>query len=92
MIANALLAAALAASTASGAAAPKSPAAAIIERDWVLANWALKRFDQDRDIFLSSGEIDAAARAFREIADSDEDGRVTPAEYRTAREFILARY
>jgi hypothetical protein len=92
MIANALLAAALAASTASGVTASKSPAAAIIEHDWVLANWALKRFDQDRDIFLSRGEIDAAAAAFREIADADEDGRVTPAEFRAAREFILARY
>ncbi len=92
MIANALLAAALAASTANGATAPKSPAAAIIERDWVLANWALKRFDQDRDIFLSSGEIDAAAREFREIADANGDGRITPEEFRAAREFILARY
>ena len=92
MIANLLLAAAMAASAAGGVTAPKSPAAAIIERDWVLANWALKQFDQDRDIYLSSGEIDAAAQAFREIADSDGDGRVTPSEYRAAREFILARY
>lgn len=91
MIANALIVAALAVST-GGMGASKSPAAAIIERDWVLANWALKRFDQDRDILLSDSEIDAAARAFREIADADEDGRVTPAEYRAAREFILARY
>ena len=64
----------------------------LFERDWVLANWALKRFDQDRDILLSGGEIDAAAKAFREIADANADGRVTPAEYRAAREFILARY
>ena len=92
MIGNAVLAAALAASTANGVTAPKSPAAAIIERDWVLANWALKRFDQDRDIFLSSSEIDAAARDFREIADANGDGRITPEEFRAAREFILARY
>ena len=91
MMANALFVAALAASS-SAIEAPKSPAAAIIERDWVLANWALKRFDQDRDILLDGSEIDAAARAFREIADANEDGRVTPAEYRAAREFILARY
>ena len=91
MIANAVLVAALAAS-AGAMEIPKSPAAAIIERDWVLANWALKRFDQDRDILLNGSEIDAAARAFREIADANEDGRVTPAEYRAAREFILARY
>ena len=92
MFVNALLAAALAASTANTIAAPKSAAAAIIERDWVLANWALKRFDQNRDIFLSNGEIDAAAREFREIADANGDGRITPEEYRAAREFILARY
>ena len=93
MIGPAFIVVALSASAAaSELQAPKSPAAAIIERDWVLANWALKRFDQDRDILLSGGEIDAAARAFREIADADGDGRVTPSEYRAAREFILARY
>ena len=67
-------------------------AAALFERDWVLANWALKKFDGDRDILLSSGEAAAAAAEFRRIADGDGDGRVTPAEYRAAREFILARY
>ena len=91
MTAIAILAAALAA-TSGSMEVSKGPAAAIIERDWVLANWALKRFDQDRDILLSGGEIDAAAKAFREIADANADGRVTPAEYRAAREFILARY
>ncbi|MEO7635041.1 MAG: hypothetical protein ABIS38_05285 [Sphingomicrobium sp.] len=69
-----------------------SRAAALFERDWVLANWALKKFDGDRDIWLSPGEAQAAAAAFREIADSDGDGRVTPVEYRAARAFILARY
>lgn len=78
---------------ASAPMAPASgPAARIFERDWVLANWALKRFDGDRDILLSDSEIEAAAREFRAIADADSDGRVTPAEYRAAREFILARY
>ena len=42
-------------------------------------NWALKWFDTDRDILLSPGEAAAAARAFRQIADGDGDGRVTPA-------------
>ncbi len=75
------------------ARAPVVPrAAALFERDWVLANWALKKFDGDRDILLSRAEAEAAADAFREIADADGDGRVTPAEYRAAREFILARY
>ena len=67
-------------------------AAALFERDWVLANWALKTFDRDRDILLSPGEAAAAAAEFRRIADANGDGRVTPAEYRAAREFILARY
>jgi hypothetical protein len=64
----------------------------IFERDWVLMNWALKKFDANRDILLSQPEAEAAARAFREIADGNGDGRVTPEEYRAAREFILARY
>ena len=72
---------------------PVMPAAAkLFERDWVLMNWALKFHDSDRDILLEPQEAEAAAEAFRKIADADNDGRVTPQEYRTAREFILARY
>lgn len=82
----------LAAATATAPAAPASAAKALFDRDWVLANWALKQFDSDRDILLSQSEAEAAAAAFRDIADSNGDGRVTPEEYRAAREFILARY
>ncbi len=71
---------------------PAVAAKALIERDWVLANWALKRFDADHDIALSPAEASAAAAAFKSIADSDGDGRITPIEYRQARDFILARY
>lgn len=67
-------------------------AAALFERDWVLMNWALKRYDADRDILLEPTEARAAASAFRKIADGDGDGRVTTSEYRAARAFILARY
>lgn len=67
-------------------------ARAIFERDWVLMNWALKFYDRDRDILLQPGEAEAAARAFRSMADADNDGRVTPYEYRAARAFILARH
>jgi hypothetical protein len=74
------------------ASAPVAASAALFERDWVLMNWALKFHDRNRDILLEPGEAQAAAAQFREIADGDEDGRVTPAEYRAAREFILARY
>ena len=70
-----------------------APAAAqLFERDWVLMNWELKFYDRDRDILLEPDEAQAAAAEFRKIADGDGDGRVTPFEYRRAREFILARY
>ena len=64
----------------------------MFDRDWVLMNWALKYYDSDRDILLDPAEAQAAATEFRKIADADRDGRVTPQEYRAAREFILARY
>lgn len=71
-----------------------NPAAArsLLERDWVLMNWALKFYDADRDILLSPGEAQTAADAFRSLADANGDGRVTTEEYRAARAFILARY
>ena len=70
-----------------------TPAAlGLFDRDWVLMNWALKYYDSDGDILLEPGEAQAAAKAFRKIADVDRDGRVTPREYRAAREFLLARY
>jgi hypothetical protein len=55
-------------------------------------NWALKFYDRDRDILLEPEEAQAAADEFRKMADADQDGRVTPEEYRAARAFILARY
>jgi hypothetical protein len=69
------------------------PAAArqILERDWVVMNWALKFYDKDRDILLSAAEAQAAADAFRAMADTDKDGRVTTHEYRSARIAILSR-
>ena len=64
----------------------------LFERDWVLMNWALKFYDFNHDILLDPVEASAAAAAFRKMADTNADGRVTPQEYRAAREFILARY
>lgn len=81
----------LAQATPTGASIPPR-AAALFERDWVLMNWALKFHDRDRDILLEPVEAQSAAAEFREIADADGDGRVTPGEYRAAREFLLARY
>ena len=52
-------------------------------------NWALKGFDMNRDILLQPDEANAAAEAFRGIADADRDGRITPEEYRAARQAIL---
>jgi len=71
---------------------PTRAALSIFERDWVLMNWALKFYDRNRDILLEPGEAEIAAAEFRKIADADGDGRITTAEYRAAREFILARY
>ena len=72
---------------------PVNPRAVeLFERDWVLMQWAKRIFDADRNGIISVAEAQGAAQAFREIADGNSDGRVTPYEYERAREFILARY
>jgi hypothetical protein len=86
------MAAPLAAQPAHSQLQPTPAMMQIFERDWVLMNWALKYFDSNRDILLEPDEAQAAADAFRRIADTNDDGRVTPQEYRDARAFILARY
>lgn len=95
-----LLAAAAAASASPPALQP-TPASAgtanvaairLFEQDWILMGWALARYDRDHDGILQPSEASAAAAEFRSIADGDSDGRVTPYEYRQAREFIVARY
>lgn len=63
----------------------------LFEQDWVLMNWALKYYDADHDVLLEPAEAAAAAARFRQIADSNHDGRVTPEEYRIARELILSQ-
>ena len=55
-------------------------------------HWAVKTFDANGDGAISVAEAQPAAQAFRDIADGDGDGRVTPYEYERAREFIVARY
>jgi hypothetical protein len=66
------------------------PAKQLFERDWVLMNWALQKFDMNRDILLAPDEASAAAEAFRKLADVNGDGRVTPEEYGAARKAILS--
>jgi hypothetical protein len=64
----------------------------LFETDNRLMDWALANFDKDHDGYLSIMEADDAARVFKRIADGDGDGQVTPAEYRSARAFIVARF
>lgn len=64
----------------------------LFETDNRLMDWALANFDKDHDGYLSIMEADEAARVFKRIADGDGDGQVTPAEYRSARAFIVARF
>jgi hypothetical protein len=87
-----LLAAAPLAAQPTPASLKVTPAAkALFERDWVLMNWALKNYDGNRDILLQPDEAQAAADAFRRLADTNQDGRVTPQEYAAARAEILQR-
>jgi hypothetical protein len=64
----------------------------LFESEPRLMAWALGLFDSDRDNHLSIFEADKAALEFKRIADGDSDGRVTPTEYRAARDFIVARW
>jgi len=64
----------------------------LFETDSSLMQWALARYDSDSDRHLSIFEADKAAAEFKRIADGDGDGRVTPFEYRAARDFIVARW
>jgi len=88
----ALLAAPAMAQTAAPRLQPTPAAMQIFESDWVLMNWALKYFDANHDILLEPDEAYAAANAFRKLADTNGDGRVTQEEYRAARQLILERY
>ena len=64
----------------------------LFERDWALMHWGVKYHDRNGDGAISLAEANAAAVAFKDIADGNSDGQVTPYEYDRAREFIIARY
>jgi len=87
-----LLFAAQAAPAAAANASFNPRAVELFERDWVLNQWAKRAFDANGDGVISVEEAQPAALKFKELADGDGDGRVTPYEYDRAREFILARY
>lgn len=74
------------------ASLPNPRAAELFEREPVLKAWALRFHDANRDGWLTAYEASRAADAFRDLADSDRDGRVTTVEYRAAVAFIAARW
>ena len=76
----------------SAAASFNPRAIELFERDWILNQWARRLFDSNGDGIISVAEAQPAAVEFKQIADGDGDGRVTPYEYERAREFIIARY
>jgi hypothetical protein len=93
MVGTLILLLAAQAAPASAATASFNPRAVeLFERDWVLNQWARRMFDVNGDGVISVDEAQPAAMKFKEIADGDGDGRVTPYEYGRARDFILARY
>lgn len=75
------------------ASAPVNPHAnELFDRDPDLKAWALRVYDSNHDGWLTLFEAQPAMQAFKEIADADQDGRVTTYEYARAKEFIAARW
>ena len=74
------------------ASTPNPRAHELFDRDPVLKLWAIQRFDENHDGWLTSYEAQAAAEAFRDIADENRDGQVSVGEYSAAVDFIRARY
>lgn len=67
-------------------------ATAFLDRDTSLKAWAVQIYDSNRDGWLTLYEAQPAMAAFKDIADSDGDGRITTTEYRRGIEFITARW
>lgn len=63
-----------------------------LDRDVALKAWAVNVYDRNRDGWLTLYEAQPAMDAFKEIADSDRDGRITTTEYRRGIEFVTARW
>lgn len=83
---------AVAASPVSAPSSTNYPNANVLfDSDAVLNDWAVRNYDRNHDGWLTLYEAQPALAAFKEIADSDRDGRVTTAEFRRAKEFVFAR-
>ena len=92
LVLAALLLAAADPGVAASHAAFNPRASELIESDPTLKDWAVRIYDSNHDGWLTLYEAQPAAAAFRDIADSDRDGRVTVREYQSAVDFIRARY
>lgn len=78
---------------ASPAAVETNPRAnELFDRDSDLRAWAVLNYDVNHDGWLTLFEAQPALAAFKDIADGDRDGQVTPHEFARAKEFIVARY
>jgi len=62
----------------------------LFERDPELKAWAVARFDLNHDGWLTSFEAQPALNFFKELADSDGNGRITVREYSQAKAIIAA--
>ncbi len=89
MILTAFMIAALAGAPAQ--IAPNPRAIEFIERDPAVLAWAMARHDHNRDGWLTSFEAQAALDAFKTLADTNRDGRLTVREYRVAVALIPVR-
>ena len=77
----------------SSAQSPLNPRAIeFVQRDPVVKQWALTRFDRNRDGWLTLFEAQEAVEQFREIADEDRDGRISVREFDGGVAFLKARY
>jgi len=66
-------------------------ASELFERDPLLGAWALRRFDLNADGWLTTFEAQPALTAFKELADTDGNGRVSVREFELAKKFLVAR-
>lgn len=85
-------AAALAAATAAPPTDLNPNAVGLFEREPALAAWAVRLYDSNHDGWLTSFEAQSAFAAFKLLADTDGDGRITVSEYAAAKAFVVARY